>query len=454
VAAYVDASYFQGVPYGYTPSMAVRMNNSWGSNRSLELKMTFTSPAYGPYRNVRVVLARDGSTLCDYAISDSNPLRSHFMEIFETYETSTDGYWDAYFDHACLTDGDPVAGPVKWYLHDHGTTSETKVTCPSYPQGEWAHFYDIQILDRYWDWTHQLAPYWPVTVVDDNAYFDLHWVIPNDHWLVRTTSRADDDASWEVGTWAQYYSEPNGTAGISPYLDDGFRSQFPGGWVPYVHDTYPAAYQPGIVMERDLREAGFDPYEPGLPGTAATGFDRPDFALWVSHGSTNTLQCNPVHPLANPLVYEDRINFEQQYARWGKTDLEWVYVVACSYTGWGGEQWRNDYSTMAGLHVMCGFANEMLCPADNPANPLNGDDYKYGRDLVLYMKGQKDGVNHTIVEAFELQAKDFHDGDELVRCFFTPTTLFDHLPDYGSFSITDPVGWMMGGPTYYRNSET
>jgi hypothetical protein len=455
VAADVDAGYFQGVPNGYTPAMAVRMNNSWGSNRYLELKMSFTSRSYGPYRLVYLALTKDGTTLFNYAISDpmpedyeDPPLSLHHMEIFETYETPTDGYWDAYFDHVCLTL--PSLGPVKWYLHDHGTTSETKVVCPSYPQGEWARFAGITILDRYWNWVPQTAA-WPVQVVDDNTYFSLYWDTPNLAWRSAPSSAADNDGSWEVGTWGQ-----RGPAGISPYLDNGFRSQFSGAWTKYVYDTYPNV-EPGVVKERDLREAGFDPLEfPHLPGTAATGFDKPDFSLFAAHGNTSVLEFSPKWLNEIPLQYEDDIFFYQKYARWGKTDLEWAYIFACLFTGWDpGDTNLWDYKAMAGAHAVCGFCTSFGCPNPDENNPPNGDDYAYGRDLMKYMTGQQgDAVNHTIVQAFELTAARWEGSGFTTRCFFTPTTLYDHLPGYGSFAITDPVGWTMGGPTYYRDRNT
>lgn len=271
---------------------------------------------------------------------------------------------------------------------------------------------------------------------------------PNQSWKTSPSFAVEPDG-WELSTWGQYWNQEF-DAGISPFLDNGFRAQFGPSWTEYVYSTegYPWVLEGDEVWERDLRDTAFKPYGPAY-GTANTGFDRADFNLWMSHGATNMLDVNDIDG-----VFHDNDYFEQQYARWGKYDAEWDYIIACSFTGWTGGQWTYDYGTMAGLHSLCGFANTMTCPADNPDDIENGDDYLYGRDLVRYLTGQKDTVNHTIVEAFELQAKDFHDGSEIVRCFFTPTTLFDHLPDYGSFAIVDPVGWMVGGPAYYRDSET
>jgi hypothetical protein len=450
VAADVDAGYFQGVPYGYTPSMAVRMNNSWGTNRYLELKMTFTSRGYTPYRLVYLALTKDGATLFNYAISDPSPedfedppLIPHTMEIFEVYETSTDGYWDAYFDHVCLTL--PPLGPVKWYLHDHGTTSETKVVCPSYPQGEWARFVDIKILDRYWNWVYQTTA-WPVTVVDDNAYFNLAWETPNQSWKTSPSVAVEPDG-WELSTWGQYWLQEN-DAGISPYLDNGFRAQFGAGWTKYIYSTYgyPGQREGSDVWERDLRDPGKNPYPGGSAGTANTGFDKADLNLWASHADTYMLDVNGLYG-----VFHDWHLFEQQYARWGKYDAEWDYILACHFTGWDGDQWTYDYGSMAGLHVLCGFASTFGCPNPDLEHPQDGADWAYGKRLAQYLQGAVDGQARTVVKAFEQTAWEKEGSGHTTRCLFTPTTLYDHLNGYGSFAINDPTGWMMGGLTYYRD---
>jgi len=121
--------------------------------------------------------------------------------------------------------------------------------------------------------------------------------------------------------------------------------------------------------------------------------------------------------------------------RWGDHNLEWIVLDVCSalalksdgegvlYTVW--ERWGNS-DVMRGLHYILGFRTSAYDSSDR------------GRIFAEYLTGARDGVKHTIREAWRKATEDT-EGSSVQGAYLRAyssgrDTLNDHLYGFGGVS--------------------
>lgn len=244
----------------------------------------------------------------------------------------------------------------------------------------------------------------------------------------------DSQYEKEVGTWAIHDYSAVGLGNLeAPSEAAGFAVML------YAHSVYNQWDQrtDNNCKERHLRDPQF--YLNGYYGNDSYSFDAADIGFFAGHGNSNIVSFN---------TNVDAYNFEQQYARWGNYDLEWVYVDSCHVAGSEGNPnyLLYDLRTMAGLHSWHGFTTEApFWDADS--------EYDKGTNYVFSLIGYMDGSYHTWRFAWKNINDLWIGSGYTLRAFFGASCENEYLPGYGSYQTTDPTAFVSGGTVWYENTD-